>query len=104
MIDYVGRLPGEQGGAQQGEAFAGGEARDQLLELGSGRLIPGFEEALVGASAGGRSRGSPLTFPPDYPNEQLAGRQASFEVTVKEVKAKELPAPRRRPRPRQRLR
>ena len=90
VIDYLGRLPGEQGGAQQGEAFAEGEARDQLLELGSGRLIPGFEEALVGASAGD-VREVPLTFPPDYPNEQLAGRPASFEVTVKEVKAKELP-------------
>ncbi|HUH80801.1 MAG TPA: trigger factor, partial [Solirubrobacteraceae bacterium] len=90
VIDYVGRLPGEGGGGRPGEPFAGGEARDQLLELGSGRLIPGFEEALVGASAGDR-REVPLTFPPDYPNEQLAGREASFEVTVKEVKAKELP-------------
>jgi len=86
VIDYVGRLPDEQGG----EPFAGGEARDQLLELGSGRLIPGFEEALVGASAGD-VREVPLTFPPDYPNEQLAGQGASFEVTVKEVKSKELP-------------
>ena len=85
VIDYLGRLTGE------GEPFAGGEARDQLLELGSGRLIPGFEEALVGASAGD-VREVPLTFPADYPNEQLAGREASFEVTVKEVKAKELPA------------
>ncbi len=91
VIDYIGRLGGEQGSDGHGEAFAGGEARDQLLELGSGRLIPGFEEALVGASAG-EVREVPLTFPPDYPNEQLAGRQASFEVTVKEVKAKELPA------------
>ncbi len=91
VVDYVGRMGGEQdGGEGQGEAFAGGEARDQLLELGSGRLIPGFEEALVGASAG-EVREVPLTFPPDYPNEQLAGQQASFEVTVKEVKAKELP-------------
>jgi trigger factor len=89
VIDYVGRLPGERDG-EEGEPFAGGEARDQLLELGSGRLIPGFEEALVGASAG-ESREVPLTFPEDYPNEQLAGRGASFEVTVKEVKAKELP-------------
>ena len=87
VIDYVGRLTGE---GAPGEPFAGGEARDQLLELGSGRLIPGFEEALVGASAGD-VREVPLTFPPDYPNEQLAGREASFEVTVKEVKAKELP-------------
>ena len=90
VIDYVGRLHGEQGGEGPGEPFAGGEARDQLLELGSGKLIPGFEEALVGASAGD-VREVPLTFPPDYPNEQLAGREASFGVTVKEVKVKELP-------------
>ncbi len=91
VIDYLGRLTGEQaGGGERGEAFAGGEARDQLVELGSGRLIPGFEEALLGAAAGDL-REVPLTFPADYANEQLAGQQASFEVTVKEVKAKELP-------------
>ena len=88
VIDYVGRLAGEDG--EPGDPFAGGESRDQLVELGSGRLIPGFEEALVGASAGD-VREVPLTFPPDYGAEQLAGRQASFEVTVKEVKTKELP-------------
>jgi trigger factor len=92
VIDYLGRLVGEQaGGGEGGEPFAGGEARDQLVELGSGRLIPGFEEALLGAAAAD-VREVPLTFPADYANEQLAGRQASFEVTVKEVKAKELPA------------
>ena len=102
VIDYVGAArPARE--RRPGEPFAGGEARDQLLELGSGRLIPGFEEALVGASAGD-VREVPLTFPAEYPNEQLAGREASFEVTVKEVKAKELPAARRRPRARQRLR
>ena len=73
------------------EPFAGGEGRDQLVELGSGSLIEGFEQGLVGASAGER-RTLEVTFPADYPHAELAGRAAAFEVTVKEVKRKELPA------------
>jgi trigger factor len=84
VMDYVGTLAGEE------QPFAGGEGRDQLIELGSGNLIPGFEEALLGAAAG-ETRSVDLTFPADYPNSDLAGREASFEVTVKEVKLKELP-------------
>jgi len=82
VLDYVG--------SRDGVPFDGGEARDQLLELGSGRLIPGFEEQLVGASAGDE-RTVEVTFPPDYGHEELAGSAATFEVTVKEVKHKELP-------------
>jgi trigger factor len=81
VIDYLGRI--------DGEPFAGGEGRDQLLELGSGRLIAGFEEQLVGASAG-EQRTVTVTFPEDYPND-LGGQEAEFEVTVNEVKAKQLP-------------
>jgi trigger factor len=107
VIDYVGSL--RVGGAGEGEQedsgeegsgatsdverlepFEGGEGRDQLVELGGGNLIPGFEEQLVGASAGDE-REVALTFPADYPAEQLAGRDAVFAVTVKEVKRKELP-------------
>ena len=82
VIDYVGTL--------DGEPFAGGEGRDQMIELGSGRLVPGFEEQLSGASAG-EERTVKLTFPEDYNAEELAGREAEFAVTVKEVKAKDLP-------------
>jgi trigger factor len=82
VIDY--------GGSIDGEPFEGGEGRDQLVELASGRLIPGFEEGLVGAS-GGEQRTVELTFPEDYGNTELAGRAASFDVTVKEVKQKLLP-------------
>jgi trigger factor len=82
VIDYKGSL--------DGQPFEGGEGRDQLLELGSGRLIPGFEDQLVGASAG-ETRTVELKFPEDYNDERLAGRPASFEVTVTEVKAKRLP-------------
>ncbi len=81
VIDYLGRI--------DGEPFQGGEGRDQLLELGSGRLIPGFEEQLVGASAGDE-RTVEVTFPDDYPGE-LSGHEAVFDVAVKEVKAKRLP-------------
>jgi trigger factor len=102
VIDYVGSMPpqsdgdsGEDGEAESGERelqpFAGGEGRDQLVELGGGNLIPGFEEGLIGASAGER-RDVELTFPGDYPNEELAGRDAVFAIDVKEVKRKELPA------------
>ncbi len=81
MINYLGKV--------DGEPFEGGEGRDQLLELGSGRLIPGFEEQLVGASAG-EGREVSVTFPEEYPNE-LAGRDAAFDVTLTEVKQKRLP-------------
>ena len=82
VMDYTGFV--------DGEAFDGGEGRDQLLELGSGRLIPGFEDQLVGAKAG-EDRKVEVTFPEDYQAEHLAGKAATFEVTVKEVKRKELP-------------
>ena len=77
-------------GTRDGEAFAGGEGRDQMVELGSGRLVPGFEEQLEGASAGDE-RTVTVTFPEEYPAPELAGQEAQFAVTVKEVKAKELP-------------
>jgi trigger factor len=81
VVDYLGRLGDEP--------FAGGEGRDQLIELGSGRLIPGFEEQLEGAAAGDE-RQVEVTFPEDYPGE-LGGKEATFEVKVSEVKAKQLP-------------
>jgi trigger factor len=82
VMDYVGSV--------DGEVFEGGEGRGQVVELGSGRLIPGFEEQLKGAS-GGDERTVEVTFPDDYPAEQLAGKSASFAVDVKEVKEKRLP-------------
>jgi trigger factor len=91
VVDYVGTLATDVSQGQQGwEPFAGGEGRDQLVELGAGNLIPGFEEGLLGALAG-ETRTVALTFPVDYGNQELAGRETSFEITVKEVKLKELP-------------
>ena len=82
VMDYVGTV--------DGTPFEGGEGRDQMVELGSGRLIPGFEEQLVGATAG-EERTVSLSFPDDYGAEHLAGQAAQFAVTVKEVKRKSLP-------------
>ena len=81
-VDYVGSI--------DGEPFAGGEGRDQLIELGAGRLIPGFEDQLKGATAG-QDVAVKVTFPDDYGAEHLAGKDAEFAVSVKEVKAKQLP-------------
>jgi trigger factor len=93
VVDYAGSLvsPDAADEQQRLQELPGGEGRDQLVELGSGNLIPGFEEGLLGASAG-ETHTLDVSFPADYGNEELAGREASFEVTVKEVKLKELPA------------
>jgi len=82
VIDFVGTV--------DGEPFEGGEARGHLVELGSGRLIPGFEDQLDGISARER-REVRVTFPDDYPAERLAGKDAAFDVEAKEVKEKRLP-------------
>lgn len=81
-IDFVGKI--------DGEAFAGGTAKGTQLVLGSGRMIPGFEEALVGAKAGEALVISP-TFPADYQNLDLAGKVAEFSITVNSIAAPQLP-------------
>ena len=68
--------------AYDGTPFAGGEGRDQMIELGSGRLVPGFEEQLEGA-AGGEERTVTITFPEDYQASELAGREAEFGASGK---------------------
>jgi trigger factor len=82
VMDFVGSI--------DDVPFEGGEGRDQMVELGSGRLVPGFEDQLQGAKAGDE-REVRITFPDDYGAEELAGKDAVFAVTVKEVKAKALP-------------
>src|SRR3954447_5753301 len=77
-------------GFADGSAFQGGAAEDYLLALGSGQLIDGFEEQLVGAAAG-EEREVGVTFPADYQAEHLAGKDAVFKVKVKEVREKVLP-------------
>ncbi len=68
-----------------GKPFEGGKGEDMSVELGSGRLIPGFEDQLVGAKAGD-TRAVKVTFPADYPVENLKGKEATFAVSVKSVK------------------
>lgn len=77
LINYVGRVDGEE--------FEGGAGEDFQLELGSGMFIPGFEEQLVGAKAGD-NKVLPVTFPEQYQAENLAGKAAEFTVDVLEVR------------------
>jgi trigger factor len=72
------------------EPFEGGSAENYSLTLGSGQFIEGFEDQLVGAGIGDQVDVN-VTFPEDYHSEELAGEQAVFKVTVKEIKEKELP-------------
>jgi trigger factor len=73
-------------GTVDGEPFAGGAGEDAFVVLGSGNFIPGFEDGLIGAEAG-TERTLDVTFPADYQAAALAGKQAQFAVTVKEVAA-----------------
>lgn len=77
-------------GFKDGEAFEGGKGENYSLELGSNSFIPGFEEQLVGKKAGEEVEVK-VTFPEDYQAEDLAGKEAVFQVKVHEVKALELP-------------
>ncbi len=78
VIDFVGTIDGAE--------FAGGKGEDHSVVLGSGSLIPGFEEQLVGAKAGD-DVDVKVSFPGDYGSEKLSGKEAVFAVKVKEVKA-----------------
>ena len=83
VIDFKGFI--------DGVAFEGGEGKDYSLELGSGSFIDNFEDQLVGA-AKGEQRNVNVNFPENYGREELNGKPAVFEVTVNEIKTKELPA------------
>ncbi|MGI6184381.1 MAG: trigger factor [Candidatus Fimadaptatus sp.] len=82
LIDYAGFNGDEQ--------FEGGTAEDHELELGSGTFIPGFEDQLIGASAG-EDRDVNVTFPEQYHAPELAGKPVVFKCKVKAVQRKELP-------------
>lgn len=72
-------------------AFEGGEGKDYSLEIGSGTFIGDFEQQLIGLKKG-ESKDVNVTFPEEYGKEELNGKPAKFEVTVNEIKVKELPA------------
>lgn len=82
VIDFVGSIDGEE--------FEGGKANDFTLELGQGRMIPGFEDGIVGKKAGEQVTVD-VTFPEEYHAENLKGKAASFAVTVKKVEQQVLP-------------
>ncbi|WP_119326888.1 trigger factor [Companilactobacillus musae] len=82
VIDYVGTVDGKE--------FDGGSAQNYSLELGSGTFIPGFEDELIGHSAGDDVDVN-VTFPEDYQAKDLAGKKAIFKTKLHEVKTKELP-------------
>ena len=77
-MDFLGKI--------DGEAFDGGTAEDFPLVLGSGQFIPGFEEQLVGVKAGDE-KSVTVSFPDEYGAEHLAGKEATFDCTIKAVKA-----------------
>ena len=82
VIDFKGFI--------DGEAFEGGEGHDYSLEIGSGSFIDNFEDQLVGAAVG-EKREVKVKFPSNYGKEELNEKDATFEVTVNEIKVKELP-------------
>ncbi len=83
VIDFKGYI--------DGNAFEGGEGKDFSLEIGSGSFIDNFEEQLKGLAVGDTKEVN-VTFPENYGSEELNGKPAKFDVTVKEIKVKEVPA------------
>ena len=77
VIDFAGKV--------DGELFEGGSGEGMSIELGSGQLIPGFEDQLVGARVGDK-REVNVTFPDDYPSDEVKGKPATFDVTVTAVR------------------
>lgn len=82
IIDFTGTI--------DGEAFSGGSAENYTYILGSGRFFSEFETALKGAK-GGETKSCTVTFPEDYHGKDVAGKEATFEITVNEVKRKTMP-------------
>ena len=83
IIDFKGTV--------DGEAFEGGEGKSYPLQIGSGSFIPGFEDQLKGLKAGDQ-KDVKVTFPEDYFEAKLAGKEAVFAVTINDVKRSEVPA------------
>lgn len=81
-IDFAGKV--------DGEAFEGGTAEDQELELGAGNFIPGFEDGIVGKNVG-ETFDIDVKFPEDYFSEELQGKDAVFTITLNSISVEELP-------------
>ena len=82
IIDFAGSI--------DGVAFEGGTATNQELEIGSNKFIPGFEDQVIGMKVN-EEKDINVTFPEDYFSKDLAGKEATFKVTLHEIKKKELP-------------
>lgn len=77
-------------GAAGGKPFKGGEAKDYVIEYGAGEMLPDFEKGIAGAKAG-ETRKIAFDYPQDYFNKELAGKKAKFDVTVREIRKKNVP-------------
>ncbi len=82
-VDFTGRIDGNE--------FPGGGGSAMAVVIGEGRVLPDFEAGLTGVSAG-EQKIFPVAFPADYPGKEIAGKSASFEVSVQKVEAPKLPA------------
>ncbi len=82
VIDFIGYV--------DGKPFSGGAGENHTLEIGSGQFVPGFEEQLIGVELN-ETKEIQVTFPEEYHAENLAGQEATFKVTIKELKEKFLP-------------
>ncbi|PSB14977.1 trigger factor [Phormidesmis priestleyi ULC007] len=89
VVDYHGRFTPAGEDAEE-QDVPGGQAQDFQIELDDGKFIPGFIDGIVEMNPGDTKEVS-VTFPDDYPQEELAGRPATFTMTLKELKEKELP-------------
>jgi trigger factor len=87
VLDFDGYLPDEKGALKP---FEGGKADNYSLELGSHQFVPGFEEAVVGLKSG-EKKDIKVTFPANYVKD-LAGKEATFKITIHEIKEKQIPA------------
>ena len=82
-IDFNGTL--------DGQAFEGGEGKDFAVILGRGRMLPEFEQAIIGMTAG-QTKSFNMTFPDDYHGKNVAGKSVTFTLTVHAVEAPRLPS------------
>ncbi len=89
LVDFSGRLSGETDD-EAGEEIPGGQAQDFQIELVEGQFVEGFVDGIIGMTID-ETKEVPVVFPQTYPQAELAGRAATFAVTLKEIKEKELP-------------
>jgi len=87
VVDYAGKFTGE---GEEATEIPGAQASDFQIELGEGRFLEDIVQGIVGMNPG-ETKEVPVTFPEDYPREDLAGKSGVFTVTLKELKEKELP-------------